>query len=130
MEEWCSGNGEVFITVAVHYQHQSTDTLMETRVLSTIHCPCDMDVAQWSVTFDNLFMEWDIKLEQVTAVVVATTRPEVIRALSDKDLTLVPCLVHSLQVQRSGDYSQLIVYVLRGFSMVSIKCYSGEHLIL
>lgn len=114
MEEWCSGNGEVFITVAVHYQHQSADALMETRVLSTIHCPCDMDIAQWSVTFDNLFMEWDIKLEQVTAVVVATTRPEVIRALSDKDLILVPCLVHSLQVHRSGDYSKLLVKCFKG----------------
>lgn len=107
VEEWCSGNGEVFVTMAVHFQHQSIDAVLETKVLSTIHCSCDMDTAQWSATFDNLFMEWDIKLENVTAVVVATTRPEVIRALSDKDLTLVPCLVHSLQVKRSGNYSSL-----------------------
>ncbi|XP_021933757.1 zinc finger BED domain-containing protein 1 isoform X2 [Zootermopsis nevadensis] len=106
VEEWYSGNGEVFITLAVHYQHQSTETLMETKVLSTIHCSCDMDTAQWSLTFDNLFMEWDIKLEHVTAVVVATTRPEVIRALSDKDLTLVPCLVHSLQLCTGACFEQ------------------------
>lgn len=114
MEEWCSGNGEVFITLAVHYQHQSADTLMETKVLSTVHCSCDMDTAQWSLTFDNLFTEWDIKLENVTAVVVATTRPEVIRALSDKDLTLVPCLVHSLQVKGSNSCSELWYYILVG----------------
>jgi len=107
VEEWSSGNGEVFITVSVHYQHQATDTLMETKVLSTIHCPCDADTAQWSLTFENLFMDWNIKLKHVTAVVVATTRPEVLRALSEKDLTLVPCLVHSLQV-RSGNCLQLV----------------------
>ena len=52
-------------------------------------------------------MDWNIKLKHVTAVVVATTRPEVLRALSEKDLTLVPCLVHSLQV-RSGNCLQLV----------------------
>ncbi|GFG39100.1 hypothetical protein Cfor_12234 [Coptotermes formosanus] len=106
VEEWGSGNAEVFITVSVHYQHQSTDTLMETKVLSTIHCPCDADTAQWSLTFENLFMDWNIKLKHVTAVVVATTRPEVLRALADKNLTLVPCLVHSLQLCTSACFEQ------------------------
>lgn len=106
VEEWSSGNGEVFVTVSAHYQHQSTDTLMETKVLSTIHCPCDADTAQWSLTFENLFMDWNIKLKHVTAVVVATTRPEVLRALSEKNLTLVPCLVHSLQLCTGACFEQ------------------------
>ena len=98
MEEWSSGNGEVYITIAIHYQHQTTDSVLESKVLSTIHCPAEVDALHWNVTLDNVFMDWEIKVENITAVVVATNRHEVLKALSDKGLTLVPCLVHSLQV--------------------------------
>ncbi|PSN40139.1 hypothetical protein C0J52_13056 [Blattella germanica] len=106
VEEWCSGNGDIFITIAIHYQQQSADSQMETKILSTLHCPPETDAAQWSTSFDNLFAEWDIKIDRITAVVVATTRHEVLRALCDKGLTLVPCLVHSLQLCTSACFEQ------------------------
>ncbi|XP_067011114.1 E3 SUMO-protein ligase ZBED1 [Anabrus simplex] len=97
LEEWCLASGEPYITVSAHFQ-QSMDPLLETKVLSTIHCAPDMDSLQWGVIFDNLFSEWEIKAENVTAVVTASTRQEVLVALTEKGFTLVPCLVHSLQM--------------------------------
>ena len=101
MEEWNSENGETFITIAFHYHHyhqQTAEPVLESKVLSTIHCSSEMDVSKWNIMLDNLFKEWEIKVENTTAVVVATNRYEVLKALSDKGLILVPCLLHSLQV--------------------------------
>nr|CAD7575847.1 unnamed protein product [Timema californicum] len=95
-EEWSSGNGETFITVSVHYQ-PSQETLLETRVLATLHCSVDMDITQWIMVFDSLLAEWYIKLNNITAVVIATSIPELINALSEKGLVIVPCLVYTLQ---------------------------------
>ncbi|CAG2054014.1 unnamed protein product [Timema podura] len=103
VEEWSSGNGETFITVSVHYQ-PSLETLLETRVLATLHCSVDMDIAQWVMAFDSLLAEWYIKLNNITAVVVATSIPELINALSEKGLVIVPCLVYTLQFKNRAQW--------------------------
>nr|CAD7201196.1 unnamed protein product [Timema douglasi] len=103
-EEWSSGNGETFITVSVHYQ-PSQETLLETRVLATLHCSVDMDITQWIMAFDSLLAEWYIKLNNITAVVVATSIPELINALSEKGLVIVPCLVYTLQLCASACFT-------------------------
>nr|CAD7400819.1 unnamed protein product [Timema cristinae] len=103
-EEWSSGNGETFITVSVHYQ-PSQETLLETRVLATLHCSVDMDITQWVMAFDSLLAEWYIKLNNITAVVVATSIPELINALSEKGLVIVPCLVYTLQLCASACFT-------------------------
>lgn len=97
VEEWNSANGESFITISVHFQ-QSFEPILETKVLGTLHCGSEMDSSQWGNVFDVFFSEWDIKLENITAVVTATTKQEILVALAEKGLTLVPCLVHSLQL--------------------------------
>nr|CAD7264227.1 unnamed protein product [Timema shepardi] len=103
-EEWSSGNGETFITVSVHYQ-PSQETLLETRVLATLHCSVDMDITQWIMVFDSLLAEWYIKLNNITAVVIATSIPELINALSEKGLVIVPCLVYTLQLCASACFT-------------------------
>lgn len=97
VEEWNLASGEAYVTMSIHYQ-PSPDPTMETKVLTTIHCASDMDCNHWSVVLDSIFQEWDLKPEHITAVVTATLREELLDALSQKGLALVPCLVHSLQV--------------------------------
>ncbi|XP_049804110.1 E3 SUMO-protein ligase ZBED1 isoform X1 [Schistocerca nitens] len=105
IEEWSLASGELYITVSVHYQ-PSVEPVMETKVLCSIHCAADMDSSQWSITFDALFQEWDLKIDHITAVVIATTREEILTALSHKGLSLVPCLVHSLQLCTTSCFEQ------------------------
>lgn len=97
IEEWKSNNEENFVTVSVYYQNVGEATL-ECKVLSTLHAPLDWEESQWGSTIDSLLLEWDLKVEKITAVVISTSRTELLMALSNRGLTLVPCLLHTLQV--------------------------------
>ncbi|XP_020286493.1 zinc finger BED domain-containing protein 1-like isoform X2 [Pseudomyrmex gracilis] len=97
IEEWRSNNEESFVTVSVYYQNMEEATL-ECKILSTLHAPLDWDRTQWENTLDSLLLEWDIKVDRITAVVVSTSREELLMALSNRNLPVVPCLLHTLQV--------------------------------
>lgn len=97
IEEWRSNNEESFVTVSVYYQNMDEATL-ECKILSTLHAPLDWDRTQWENTLDSLLLEWDIKVDRITAVVVSTSREELLMALNNRNLPVVPCLLHTLQV--------------------------------
>lgn len=97
LEEWRSNNGENFITVSVYYQNTGHATL-ECKILSTLHAPSDWDEPQWKSRIDSMLLEWDLEVEKITAVVVSTSRPELITALTNCGFTVVPCLLHTLQI--------------------------------
>ncbi|XP_034239310.1 zinc finger BED domain-containing protein 1-like isoform X2 [Thrips palmi] len=99
IEEWVSNNDESFLTFSVHYQHK-TEPSLETRVMSTVHCPNSNGVdlhEYWTVFIDALFSEWHINANKVTAIVIATSCTELIQVLASKNFILVPCLMYSLQ---------------------------------
>lgn len=99
IEEWTSGNDETYLTFSIHYQHK-TEPLLETRVMSTVHCPTSAGVDlhdYWTVFIDALFSEWHINANKVTAIVIATHCTELIQVLASKNFVLVPCLMFSLQ---------------------------------
>lgn len=97
IEEWRSDNDESFVTLSVYYQNTGEATL-ECKILSTIHAPLDWEETHWARTIDSLLLEWDIKVERITAAVVSTSRTDLLTALANRDLTVVPCLLHTLQV--------------------------------
>lgn len=97
VEEWKSNNNENFVTISIYYQNIEEATL-ECKVLSTLHAPADWEESHWSSTIHSLLLEWDLKVEKITAVVVSTTRAELLMALNNCGLILVPCLLHTLQV--------------------------------
>lgn len=97
IEEWQSDNDENFITVSVYYQNTGEATL-ECKILSTLHAPLDWEESHWTSTIDSLLLEWDIKVERITAAVVSTSRTDLIAALTNRGVTVVPCLLHTLQV--------------------------------
>lgn len=97
VEEWKSNNDENFVTISIYYQNIGEATL-ECKVLSTLHAPLDWEESHWGSTIDSLLLEWDLKVEKITAVVVSTSRTELLMALNNRGLTLVPCLLHTLQV--------------------------------
>ncbi|XP_011644063.1 zinc finger BED domain-containing protein 1-like isoform X2 [Pogonomyrmex barbatus] len=97
IEEWQSNNKENFVTVSVYYQTNGEATL-ECKTLSTLHAPLDWEESHWNSTIDSLLLEWDLKTEKITAVVVSTTRTELLAALNNHGFTVVPCLLHTLQV--------------------------------
>ncbi|XP_032666252.1 zinc finger BED domain-containing protein 1 isoform X2 [Odontomachus brunneus] len=97
IEEWKSNSDESFVTVSIYYQN-SGEAALECKVLSTIHAPLDWDETQWGNVIDMLLYEWQIKIERVTAVVVSTSRLELLNALKSRNVIIVPCLLYSLQV--------------------------------
>ncbi|KOX68204.1 Zinc finger BED domain-containing protein 1 [Melipona quadrifasciata] len=97
IEEWKSNSDEKFVTVSVYYQN-SGEPVLECKVLSTIHAPLDWEESHWGNMIDSLLLDWDLKIERITAVVVATSRVELLNALTNRGLTLVPCLLYTLQV--------------------------------
>ncbi|XP_011149169.1 zinc finger BED domain-containing protein 1 isoform X2 [Harpegnathos saltator] len=97
MEEWKSNSDENFITMSIYYQNPG-EAALECKVLSTIHAPLDWDESQWGNAIDILLYEWQIKIERITAVVVSTSRIELLNALRNRNVTIVPCLLYSLQV--------------------------------
>ena len=94
--------GEVYVTFGLHFQHNKAPQL-ESRLMSTLHCP-NLDLGldlheHWTATLDALFLEWHVNPNKITAAILATSRSDLIQALASKNLTLVPCLMHSLQVK-------------------------------
>ncbi|EZA47481.1 hypothetical protein DMN91_005323 [Ooceraea biroi] len=45
-----------------------------------------------------LLREWDLTIEKINAVVVSSSRTALIKALTNRSLTIVPCLLRTLQV--------------------------------
>jgi len=97
IEEWQSNNKENFVTFSVYYQNIEEATL-ECKILSTLHAPIDWEECNWANTIDSLLYEWNLKIERVTAAVVSTSRTELLTTLTNRNLTVVPCLLHTLQV--------------------------------
>ncbi|XP_046436532.1 E3 SUMO-protein ligase ZBED1 isoform X1 [Neodiprion fabricii] len=97
IEEWRSFSGESFATVSIYYQNMGEPSL-ECKVLTTLHIPVEWGETQWGTAVDSLLLDWDLRVDRVTAVVVGTSRAELLAALSTRGLALVPCLLHTLQV--------------------------------
>ncbi|XP_077276766.1 E3 SUMO-protein ligase ZBED1 isoform X1 [Temnothorax americanus] len=97
IEEWRSNNDESFVTLSVYYRNTGEATL-ECKILSTLHAPLDWEESHWGTTVDSLLLEWDLKVERITAVVVSTSRTDLLQALTNRGLTVIPCLLHTLQV--------------------------------
>lgn len=97
IEEWQSNNKEFFVTLSVYYQNNG-ETTLECKILSTLHAPLDWEESHWGNTIDSLLLEWDLKVERITAAVVSTLRTELLVALTNRGLTVVPCLLHTLKV--------------------------------
>ncbi|XP_046734918.1 E3 SUMO-protein ligase ZBED1 isoform X2 [Diprion similis] len=97
IEEWRSFSGESFATVSIFYQNMGEPSL-ECKVLTTLHIPVEWGETQWGTAVDSLLLNWDLRVDRVTAVVVGTSRAELLAALSTRGLALVPCLLHTLQV--------------------------------
>ncbi|XP_018403696.1 PREDICTED: zinc finger BED domain-containing protein 1 [Cyphomyrmex costatus] len=97
IEEWRSNNNENFVTMSVYYQNDEEATL-ECKILSTLHAPLDWDESHWGLVIESLLLEWDLKIEKITAAVVSTSRTNLLTALTNRGLTVVPCLLHTLQM--------------------------------
>ncbi|XP_043271591.1 E3 SUMO-protein ligase ZBED1-like isoform X2 [Venturia canescens] len=97
VEEWRSNSGEYFVTLSLYYQNVD-EAILECKVLTTLHAPLDWGETQWSSVIDSTLLDWDLRIERITAAVVATSRPELLASLSNRGLALVPCLLHTLQV--------------------------------
>lgn len=97
IEEWKSNAKETFVTFSVYYQHPG-DTTLDYKVLCSLHAPEDWDEGQWGIAVDSLLLEWDLRIEKITAAVIATSIPGLLAALTSRGLTLVPCLLHTLQI--------------------------------
>ncbi|XP_015116144.1 zinc finger BED domain-containing protein 1 [Diachasma alloeum] len=97
VEEWRSNSGESFVTVSMFYQNSSEATL-EVKVLSTVHASQDWGEGQWGGMVDAVVMDWELRIEKITAVVVGTMRNDLVAALTSRGLTVVPCLLSTLQV--------------------------------
>lgn len=108
VEEWTSNFGENFFTFIIYYQI-SNDAPLESKMLCTIHVPKHWDVTQWGNKIDSIFSDWSIKFEKITAVVVSTNRTEFITALTNRGLSVIPCLLHSLQICAQACFDNPIV---------------------
>jgi hypothetical protein len=97
VDEWTSNFGEPFFTFMIYYQNPG-EAVLESKMLCTIHGPREWDEIQWGSTIDSIFSDWYIKIEKITAVVVSTNRIELINAFFSRGLSVIPCLLHSLQV--------------------------------
>ncbi|XP_012276717.1 zinc finger BED domain-containing protein 1 isoform X2 [Orussus abietinus] len=108
MEEWKSNSDESFVTVSVYYQNIG-EALLDCKVLGTMHVPMDWTESQWGNSINSLLLDWDLRIERITAIVIGTSRPELIAALNAKGLPLVPCLLHTLQVCAQACFENLEV---------------------
>lgn len=97
VEEWRSNSGENFVTLSLYYQNLD-EAVLDCKVLTTLHAPLDWGEAQWNSVIDSTLLDWDLRIERITAAVVATSRPELLASLSNRGLALVPCLLHTLQI--------------------------------
>ncbi|KAL0125543.1 hypothetical protein PUN28_004570 [Cardiocondyla obscurior] len=119
IEEWQSNNNESFVTLSVYYQNTEEATL-ECKILSTLHAPADWEEFQWTSVIESLLFEWDIKIERITAVVVSTSRAELFQALTNRGLTVIPCLLYTLQVcaQACFEHSEVSITLSKCRSVI------------
>ncbi|XP_014230778.1 zinc finger BED domain-containing protein 1-like [Trichogramma pretiosum] len=96
IEEWTSNNGENFFTFLIYYQNK-IEACLDSKVLSTLHIPKDYDVDQWRETIHDFLQEWNIPNHKITAFVVSSDRIELINALESLQISVIPCLLYSLQ---------------------------------
>lgn len=97
VEEWTSNIGENFFTFLIYYQNIGEASL-ESKILCTMHAPNEWTEQQWGIILDTVLNDWCVKIEKITAVVLATNRSEFVNAVLSRGLSVVPCLLHSLQV--------------------------------
>ncbi|KAK0182108.1 hypothetical protein PV327_000277 [Microctonus hyperodae] len=110
-DEWKSNSNETFMTVSIYYQNPGESTL-ETKILNTFHTPMSWSENQWGLAIDSLFSEWELNCEKITAVVVASVRNELLTALSNRGLTIVPCLLHTLQLCAQSCFENVDVAII------------------
>lgn len=97
IEEWKSNAKETFVTFSIYYQHPG-ETTLDYKVLCTLHAPEDWEEVQWGIVIDAILTEWELRIEKITATVIALSIPGLIAALTNRGLTLIPCLLYTLQV--------------------------------
>ncbi|XP_011344629.1 zinc finger BED domain-containing protein 1-like [Ooceraea biroi] len=96
-EEWISNNTGSYVTISAYYL-KIEEAKLERKILTTILTQSDWKEKHWRNMIDILLREWDLNIEKVTAVVVSSSSTELIKALINHSLTVVPCLLHTLQV--------------------------------
>ncbi|BET01812.1 ZnF_BED [Nesidiocoris tenuis] len=96
IEDWVSSCGDNYSTVSIHFI-TSRDNELQTRVLSTIYCS-EVDVQHWGAQFDSTMEEFQVKLDKIKGIVVASERDDVRDSLIARGFTVLPCFSHTLQV--------------------------------
>ncbi|XP_014241140.1 zinc finger BED domain-containing protein 1-like isoform X2 [Cimex lectularius] len=96
VEDWYSSSGDCYSTVSIHFITNKENEL-QTRVLSTIYCS-DVDTLHWGAQFDAIMDEFNIKVDKVKAIVVASDRDDTIDSLVARGYTIIPCFSYTLQV--------------------------------
>ncbi|CAA9998683.1 unnamed protein product [Nesidiocoris tenuis] len=113
IEDWVSSCGDNYSTVSIHFitvstystkrpicahrLYSSRDNELQTRVLSTIYCS-EVDVQHWGAQFDSTMEEFQVKLDKIKGIVVASERDDVRDSLIARGFTVLPCFSHTLQV--------------------------------
>ncbi|KAK9508718.1 hypothetical protein O3M35_006210 [Rhynocoris fuscipes] len=100
IEDWISSSGDLYSTVSIHFI-SFKEIELQNRVLSTIYCS-EVDALHWGAQFDVIIEEYQIKLEKITAVVVASDRADVYDSLVAKGLTILPCFSFAMQSACTG----------------------------
>lgn len=83
IEEWLSYNEKKFVTFYINYIEVNSFTI-QTRALKTVCCPENSDVEYWSDMLDNIFLEFNINQNKITAVVVGWCRSTIIQAIENR----------------------------------------------
>lgn len=96
IEEWESNNGESFFTFLIYYQNK-TEACLDSKVLCTLHIPKDYSSEQWGETINDFLQGWHIDVNKITAFIVSSDRIELMNALRYLKISVIPCLLHSLQ---------------------------------
>ncbi|RZF44170.1 hypothetical protein LSTR_LSTR003810 [Laodelphax striatellus] len=111
-EEWLAASGDSYITMSVHFQQsvhsisidansenfkQGNEEQLQTKVLTTIQCSPLFDADHWWNLIDREMKDWGISKDSISAVIMGTSYEPLITALKNNDLTLIPCLLHTLQ---------------------------------
>ncbi|XP_039276985.1 E3 SUMO-protein ligase ZBED1 isoform X2 [Nilaparvata lugens] len=96
-EEWQAACGDAYITMSLHFQQQGNEEQLHTKVLTTMHCSPLFNADHWSNMIDRELKEWGISEDSISAMIVATNHEPLIAALKTTKITLIPCLLYTLQ---------------------------------
>uniref|UniRef100_A0A0A9WWE7 Zinc finger BED domain-containing protein 1 n=3 Tax=Lygus hesperus TaxID=30085 RepID=A0A0A9WWE7_LYGHE len=96
IEDWVSSCGDHYSTVSIHFI-TARDAELQTRVLSTIYCS-EVDALHWGAQFDSIMEEFQVKLDKVKAIIMASERDDVADSLAARGFIVIPCFSHTLQV--------------------------------